>query len=124
MKKPNYKNDVKNMNKNADKKKAGNNKKSDKDYSALIAKGIIAVFIFSLLITVYNQKLEISELNSIYEDVEYEYKEKEEELKKLKKELKMVDSQEFIEKQAREKLKMVKPNEKVYIDTSKKEKTD
>lgn len=36
----------------------------------------------------------------------------------------MVDSQEFIEKQAREKLKMVKPNEKVYIDTSKKEKTD
>lgn len=124
MKKPNYKNDVKNMNKNADKKKAGNNKKSDKDYSALIAKGIITVFIFSLLITVYNQKLEISELNSIYEDVEYEYKEKEEELKKLKKELKMVDSQEFIEKQAREKLKMVKPNEKVYIDTSKKEKTD
>lgn len=85
----------------------------------LLVKGIIAVCIFSLLITIYNQKREISALNSIYKDVEYEYKEKEEELKELKKELKMVDSHEFIEKQAREKLKMVKPNEKVYVDTSK-----
>ncbi|EHL18123.1 cell division protein FtsL [Peptoanaerobacter stomatis] len=126
MKTPSYKNDVKSMSKNSDEKKERNDKKPDKDYSMLLVKGIIAVCIFSLLITIYNQKREISALNSIYKDVEYEYKEKEEELKELKKELKMVDSHEFIEKQAREKLKMVKPNEKVYVDTSKsnKEKTN
>ena len=44
----------------------------------------------------------------------------ENDLKKVKNTLNQMDTLEFIEKQAREKLGMIKPGETVYIDLTKK----
>lgn len=96
-----------------------NSRKKDKDYSNLIIQFIILIFIIYFCITIYNQQEEIKHLNTTLKDVSYDYDEKKQELEKLQKQIKTINTLEFTEKQAREKLKMVKPNEKVYIDTNK-----
>lgn len=91
----------------------------ERDYTYLLIKLFALFLIIYFFITIYNQQQEINSLKVIYEDKSFEYSEKQKELKKVEDELKNIDSKEFIEKQAREKLKMVKPNETVYIDVNK-----
>lgn len=62
------------------------------------------------------QQMEISLLKERKQAIEVQVKNEEKELKKVKKTLSQMDSLEFIEKQAREKLGMIKPGETVYID--------
>ena len=79
---------------------------------------LIAVITYTL-ITFINQQ---TKLNSYSKDISY-YNTQIEELKEKKEELiatqENVNSEEYIEKIAREKLDMYLPNERVYIDANK-----
>lgn len=97
-----------------------NDKNKDKDHSMSVIIGIIIFVIGYSCLSIYNQERDIEYLKGTYKEIQEEMKEKEVILKQVKNELKTVDSDEFVEKQAREKLKMVKPNEKVFIDTNRK----
>lgn len=80
---------------------------------------ILIVFIFYAIFVFVNQQ---SKLNTYSKDISY-YSTQIEELKEEKEELEAtqenVNSKEYIEKVAREKLEMYLPNETVYIDISK-----
>ena len=66
------------------------------------------------------QQMEISVLNERKLAIEKQIKQEQKELKKVQNTLNQMDTLEFIEKQAREKLRMIKPGETVYIDLTKK----
>lgn len=80
---------------------------------------ILIAFIIYAIFTCINQQ---TKLNSYSKDISY-YSAQIEELKEKKDELiatqENVNSEEYIEKVAREKLDMYLPNETVYIDISK-----
>ena len=78
---------------------------------------IIVVINITLLFT--NQKMKLKKLNDKKIASERELKIIQEEVKDLKKKIKKSNSVEYIEKIAREELKMVKPNEIIYMDRSK-----
>jgi hypothetical protein len=93
---------------------------NDKDYSMTVIIVFIGLIIGYFCLSIYNQERDIEYLKGTYTEIQEEMKEKEGILKQVQTELKTVDSDEFVEKQAREKLKMVKSNEKVFIDTNRK----
>lgn len=95
-------------------------KKKDIDHSMTVIIVFIILIIGYFCLSIYNQERDIEYLKGTYREIQEEMKEKEEILKQVQNELKTVDSDEFVEKQAREKLKMVKSNEKVFIDTNRK----
>ncbi len=80
---------------------------------------IVILLVIYVIFTVIKQQ---SKINSYNKDIAYytaqeeELKEKQEELKETQKN---VNSEEYIEEVAREKLDMYYPNETVYIDVSK-----
>ncbi len=79
---------------------------------------LLAIFLYFSYIAVSQQKLIYAknvELNKIENKIEEEEKINEE----LNKEKEMIQSDEYIEKIAREKLGMVKKNERVYVDIGK-----
>ncbi len=79
---------------------------------------LLAIFLYLSFIAVNQQKLLDSkslELARLEDKIEYEAKLNEE----LTKESEMIQSDEYIEKIAREKLGMVKKNERVYVDIGK-----
>lgn len=80
---------------------------------------IVIVLIVYAIFTGIKQQIK---LNSYDKDISY-YSAQQDQLKEKKEELqstqKNVDSEEYIEKMAREKLDMYYPNETVYIDASK-----
>ena len=80
---------------------------------------ILIIFIVYAIFTFINQQ---SKLNSYTQDISY-YSTQIEELKEKKEELintqENVNSKEYIESVARERLDMYLPNETVYIDISK-----
>ena len=96
------------------------NKKKDIDHSMTVIIVLIILIIGYFCLSIYNQERDIEYLKGTYKEIQEEMKEREEILKNVQNELKTVDSDEFVEKQAREKLKMVKSNEKVFIDTNRK----
>lgn len=79
---------------------------------------LILVVVYACF-TFFNQQ---AKLNSYNQDISY-YSTQKEELKEKKEELfkeqENVNSEEYIEKMAREKLDMYLPNETVYVDVSK-----
>ena len=79
---------------------------------------LLFVFIYSIFVFINQQ----TKLSSYSKDISY-YSTQIEELKEKKEELmatqENVNSEEFIEKVAREKLDMYLPNETVYIDANK-----
>lgn len=76
---------------------------------------LLIIFLYLSYIAVNQQGLiyaKNQELNKLEEKIAEEKKINEE----LKKQSKMIESDEYIEKIAREKLGMVKKNERVYVD--------
>lgn len=76
---------------------------------------LLVIFLYLSYIAVNQQGLiyaKNQELNKLEEKIAEEKKINEE----LKKQSKMIESDEYIEKIAREKLGMVKKNERVYVD--------
>ncbi|MTI71261.1 MAG: septum formation initiator family protein [Firmicutes bacterium] len=70
------------------------------------------------------QEMTINSLEKKNETKQKEVKELNGEISEIEKQLEKVNSLEFIEKVAREELKMVKPNEIIYIDKNKEDKED
>lgn len=84
----------------------------------LLPIGALACFLIYLGLTFNTQRGTLSELEDIKSDKEAQLVQTNKEIKNLEKELEEVDSPEFIEKVAREKLKMVGPKDIVYVDES------
>ena len=82
--------------------------------------GILIWIAISIAFAFIEQQIEISILKERKQTLETQMKNEEKELKKVKVALDKMDTIEFIEKQAREKLGMIKPGETVYIDLIKK----
>lgn len=82
----------------------------------LIKKLIAIAFFIYFGITIYNQQKMLNTYKSNIASVEEEIKEEVEHKESLVSLKENANSLEYIEKIAREKLNMYKPNEKVYID--------
>ncbi|MEJ8553602.1 FtsB family cell division protein [Tepidibacter sp. Z1-5] len=90
----------------------------------------IYIFIFKLFVlfilcssaySVINQGIVIREYKKEIKSLNEQIKQEDENIKKVKKEIENYKTDEYIEKIAREKLKMVKPGEIIYIDINKRE---
>ena len=95
-------------------------KKKKVDIITLSIIGILIWIAISIGFAFIEQQMEISILKERKQTLETQMKNEEKELKKVKVALDKMDTIEFIEKQAREKLGMIKPGETVYIDLVKK----
>ncbi len=80
---------------------------------------IILVFGIYICTTLISQKKMLKNLNAEKVEMENEVKTLNTEINEINKEIKNSDSLEFVEKVAREELKMLKPREIIYIDKSK-----
>ncbi len=83
-----------------------------KIYKKLIILAIVAYTIF----TIVNQQKTLNQYSEQTEKLNQEIAEETQNKEELAKEKENVDSLEFIEQMAREKLDMYCPNERVYID--------
>lgn len=82
----------------------------------LLKKFIIVAFIIYFVVTIYNQQKQLDTYKTNIATVEKEIDEKVEYKESLVSLKENASSLEYIEKIAREKLGMYKPNEKVYRD--------
>ena len=106
--------------KGEDKPKKTKMKLESFDVASAVVIGLLIWAGISLSFTFIEQQMEISVLKERKLALETQIKQEEKELKKVKNTLNQMDTLEFIEKQAREKLGMIKPGETVYIDLTKK----
>lgn len=83
---------------------------------------IIILIIFWLGKTLISQSMMMKELNQRKEQKQEEISKLEKEIKELEAEIENKDSLEFVEKVAREELRLVKPREIIYIDINKQNK--
>ena len=104
----------------SDKPKKTKKKLDSFDVASAVVIGLLVWAGISLSFNFIEQQMEISVLNERKLALETQIKQEEKELKKVKNTLNQMDTLEFIEKQAREKLGMIKPGETVYIDLTKK----
>ena len=88
------------------------NNKTKKLYKKLL---IIAIA-FYVVFTLINQQTKLNEYSKLSEQYSKELQEEQEYKEELAKQKEEVNSLEFIERTAREKLDMYLPNERVYID--------
>lgn len=82
----------------------------------LIKKVLIIAFAIYFIVTIYNQQKTLIGYRNSIQNLEEEINEEEEYKQSLLSLKENANSLEYIEKIAREKLNMYKPNEKVYID--------
>lgn len=87
-------------------------------YLKILPIGALACFLIYLGLTFNSQRQTLGELEAMKSDKEAQLVQTNKEIRNLENELEEVDSPEFIEKVAREKLKMVGPNDIVYVDES------
>ena len=78
----------------------------------------------TLLFTIFKQQLQIKNINNVKLEQQTKQAELEKEILKLSEDAKHLDNPELIEKYAREKLGMVKPNEVLIKDEKEKPKKD
>ena len=83
----------------------------------LLKRLIILLIAIYVIFTLVNQQKTLNQYSRNSEELNTQIAEAEEEKEELTKQKDNVDSLEFIEQTAREKLDMYLPNEKVYIDT-------
>lgn len=87
-------------------------KKNKKLYKRLLILAVIAYVIFTLV----NQQKTLNQYEQSTEDLTAQIEEQKEYKEELAKKKDDVNSEDFIEQTAREKLDMYYPNEKVYVD--------
>ncbi len=83
---------------------------------------ILILFVFWLCKSLISQRIVMGEAKKIKLEREAEVSQLEREIEELNKEIGEKDSLEFVEKIAREELKMVRPREIMYIDKNKEKK--
>ena len=99
-------------------------KSVDKVKSAMDLQGVLIILgvvcgIGYLIWALAEQQVMTAKLNAEKKSLELQLKKEEDNIKKLKEDLKNGTTLTYIEKQAREKLNMVKPDEQIYIDLNK-----
>lgn len=86
--------------------------------------GIMAILIMSMTYLIFQfieQQMDINTLEKEQELLESQIQEEKKDIEQIRHNLKDIESPAFIERQAREILGMVKPDEKVYVDLNKRE---
>ena len=94
----------------------GREKRMRFNIKKILKKVIVIAFIIYFGITIYNQQKTLDNYKANIANVEKQIDEETERKDSLIALKENANSLEYIEKIAREKLKMYKPNEKVYID--------
>lgn len=79
----------------------------------------LLVLLLYVCCTFVHQKISLEQRYAIVEDYESQISEAKLEQDMLKKELEKVNSDEYLEKLAREKLGLIKPNDRVFVDVTK-----
>ena len=95
------------------------NKTKDKKRKVTLFHIIFIVISLYAIFTFIKQEISIKKLNLEKAQSEEKLKQLNSQKKELEDKVKKTDSVEYIEKIAREELKMVKPNEMIYIDRNK-----
>ncbi|MBP2027119.1 cell division protein FtsB [Acetoanaerobium pronyense] len=93
--------------------------KKEIDFMLLGIVAIIIVASISMIFTYIDQEMQIAELREQRAVILEKEKVEEKEIERLEKILSQVGTMEFIERQARERLGMIKPGETIYIDLNK-----
>ena len=78
---------------------------------------IIAIFLIYFVVTLISQQKTLNQYSKNYEDLTSQIEKQKEYNEQLSKKKQDIESTDFIEDMAREKLDMYLPNEKVYMDT-------
>lgn len=91
----------------------------DIDFVLLGIVAIIIVASISMIFTYIDQEMQIAELREQRAVILEKAKVEEKEIEHLEKILSQVGTMEFIERQARERLGMIKPGETIYVDLNK-----
>ena len=78
---------------------------------------IIAIFLIYFVVTLISQQKTLNQYTKNYEDLTSQIEKQKEYNEQLSKKKEDIESNDFIEDMAREKLDMYLPNEKVYMDT-------
>lgn len=100
-------------------KEAQNKPKKEIDFMLLGIVAIIIVASISMIFTYIDQEMQIAELREQRAVILEKAKVEEKEIERLEKILSQVGTMEFIERQARERLGMIKPGETIYVDLNK-----
>ncbi len=87
----------------------------------LVAIMVAAVVVFYFAYTLITQQISISKKNEEIKALESQVQEAENESDRLQGEIENLQDPEYIEKIAREKLGLVRPNERVFVDSNKSE---
>ncbi|WP_425539543.1 FtsB family cell division protein [Microaceticoccus formicicus] len=85
---------------------------------------VVLIFATYFIYTLTEQSMRMTGINAEIERKKAELEEINNEIKILEEELTMVDEPEFIERIAREKLKMVSPKDIIYVDSNKPDRTE
>ena len=88
-------------------------------YSKLVKRFFIGIIGVYVVFTLVNQQKTLNQYNNESEELAQEIQEQKDYNSELSKQQEDVNSLEFIEQTAREKLDMYYPNERVYIDIEK-----
>lgn len=86
--------------------------------------GIMAILVMGATYLIFGfieQQMNINTLKREKAEIEAQIQEEQQAIEQIKNNLKEIESPSFIERQAREILGMVKPDEKVYVDLNKRE---
>ncbi len=94
-------------------------KKKKVDISVMIPRLIFCGLILYLLIAFVSQQFDFFRLSKEEKEVEKEYAQVQQEHKELEAEKEASSTTEYIERVAREKLGLAKPDEKVFVDVKK-----
>ena len=104
---------------NKNKNEASKKPKKEIDFVLLGIVAIIIVASISMIFTYIDQEMQIAELREQRAVILEKAKVEEKEIERLEKILSQVGTMEFIERQARERLGMIKPGETIYVDLNK-----
>lgn len=88
----------------------------NKKMNGILKKGLVLVVFAYVVFTLVNQQKSLNQYSADCEQLSTQIEEETEKKEELAKKKEAVNSLDFIEQMAREKLEMYYPNEKVYID--------
>ena len=95
--------------------------KKERDWGLIIIIALVVLAAGYIFFALIEQQADINQLKREKQAVLEEIEKEEKDLKKMQQLSKQTQSLDYIEKQAREKLGMVRPDETVYIDIGKSE---
>lgn len=94
-------------------------KTKKKSFERRVLDIVIIAIVGNLFWALYNQEIKIREINSEIAKLQSEIEIETDKQERLKRKIEKATTDENIERLAREKLKMVRPDEKVYVDINK-----